>query len=408
MKKILLTATSGLALLTASSVSAQDAGAPRGVASSHKPNEHTVACLQALSCDCSISAAMQTVIAEELGLERAKVLVGVARSLIAIGDNARATQTLNLALEEARSVRLTLITQEKIKEIAPLLARAGDLVNALTLAAELQIDSVRDKALAAIAAETAKGGDLAGAKQAIEKMQNRVRAFWERADAFVVAPSDQITAADIAGFEEQVRLLDKAEAKYRGIAYLAVIADKMGDTVRRDALLAEADELFPAVIGVSQRARVTLQRLQAMKKADLDDALVQASYELAALHGSRLRGSEIADFALEIGAIEAQNGLIANAVGRLPVFQKPEEKAEYISRLVNGDGSDNGLSLTYAATLDELSAIEGVYERDLARLTLLEGAIANKSRGLAVPIIEALEDDDNQALGLALLASIIE
>ncbi len=401
MKKIFLTAVSSLSLLTTTALSAQN-----GVASSHKPNEFTVACLKELSRDCAISASMQTVIAEELGLERAKVLIGVARSLIAINDTERAIQTLNLALEEARSVRLTLITREKIKEIAPLLAKAGELGSALELIQELQIDSVRDRTLEAIAEAVAAKGNLDSVMQVTANMKNRIRAFWKNASAYITVPVDQLSQSDIAAFEEQVRLLEKPEAKYRGIIYLAVIASRMGDITRRDALLLEAEDLFPAVVGISQRARAALQRLQAMNSAGLEPELVQASYEFAKLHGSRLRGSEVADFAKAIGAVEADIGLTVEAVNRLPVFQTPEQKAEYLSGLV-GNAAE-GLALAYVASLEELAVIEGVYERDLARLSLLEGAIANKSPDLAVPIIEALEDDDNQALGLALLAAIIE
>lgn len=405
MKNMFLSvATSSLLITTA--LSAQN-DVPKGVASSHKPNEHTVACLAAPTRDCAISSAMQTVIAEELGLERAKVLVGVAQSLIEIGDNERATQTLKLALEEARSVRLTLITREKIKKIAPLFVKAGDLGMALDLTKELQIASVRDKTLAAIAHEAVKLGDLAGAMQATAKMENRVRAFWEDAQAYVLASPDQLNGEMVSQFEERVRLLDKAEAKYRGIVYLAVIADKMGDMVRRDALLQEAEDIFPAILGVSQRARAALQRLEAMQHAGLDNGLVQASYDFAKIHGSRLRGSEIADFALAVGAIEAEMGLTSEALARLPIFQTPEQQADYLSRLVGNEEGIDSLKGTYDAALAEFTEIEGVYERDLARLTLLQGAIANKSSELAISIIKTLEDDDNQALGLSLLAAII-
>ncbi|UTW56392.1 hypothetical protein [Kordiimonas sp. SCSIO 12610] len=415
MRKIILTAIAGTSLLATTALSAKNTGqntgqngGQNGVASSHKPNEYTTACLEALSRDCAISSAMQTVIAEELGLERAKVLVGVARSLIALGDNDRAIQTLKLALEEARSVRLTLITQEKIKEIAPLLAKAGDLDEALKLSAELQIDSVRDKTLAAIAKETVKLGSLADVKRATSQMKNRVRAFWEDAESYVFAPADQLSLGEVASLEQEIRLLDKAETKYRGIVYLAIIAGKMGNTERRDALMLEAQDIFSAITGLSQRGRAAVQRLEAMVKAGVSDEFIQASYEFAKLHGSRLRGGDVTDFSKAIGAVEAKLGLMDVALNRVPVFPTPEQRVSYLSGLVNDNAAGGPLALAYASILDEISEIEGVYERDIARVMLLEGAVSSKSVDLSLPVIRALEDDDNQALGLALLASIIE
>ena len=80
------------------------------VSTEHRPNEHTMACLEAPTRDCAFTSALQTVIGEEFGIERAKVLIGVARAMIETGQKDQAIQTLMLALDEARSVRLTLVT----------------------------------------------------------------------------------------------------------------------------------------------------------------------------------------------------------------------------------------------------------------------------------------------------------
>ena len=57
---------------------------------------------------------------------------------------------------------------------------------------------------------------------------------------------------------------------------------------------------------------------------------------------------------------------------------------------------------------DRVTEIEGAYDRDLVRLTLLDGAIANEDAFLAQSIVVAVEDDDNQAYGLALMAPLLE
>jgi len=56
----------------------------------------------------------------------------------------------------------------------------------------------------------------------------------------------------------------------------------------------------------------------------------------------------------------------------------------------------------------EVADLEGVYERDLIRLQLLEGALSNKDIALASDIIRSVEDDDNQARGLVLAAILLK
>ncbi len=405
MKKIIR--TTAISMLTLPMLTVGVVGQSNTVASGHRPNEATVSCLGDPNRECAISAAMQTVIGEELGLERARVLVGVARALIELDDKERAVQTLLLALEEARSVRLTLITQEKIKQIAPLLARAGDVADAIEFAREIQIDSVRDRVYSNITEEAILHGDLSGALNAISKTENEARSFREELRVYSLAPVEMLTAEKVSELEIRIRAEAKPENMYRGIIHLAIMADRQGNTSRRDALYSEAEELFPSIQSLQLRGQAMISRLQAVELAGLDEDQLIASYELAVLHGERVRGGDAQkDFATQIGAIEMKIGFFEQAVARLTAFNTPEEKARYLAELVSPDGVQM-LGDYYATTLTELSAIEGVYERDLARLALLEGALGNRSVDLATNIVSALEDDDNQALGLALMAPML-
>ncbi|MBL4640091.1 MAG: hypothetical protein JKY57_06130, partial [Kordiimonadaceae bacterium] len=128
------------------------------VTNEHRPNRFTIACLEAPTRDCAFTAAIQTAINEEFGLERAKVLIGIARSKIATGQNEQARQTLMLALDEARAGDLSFATREKITEIAPLLARAGDTAGALALVEELEQPAIKDLVLFKIASEAGRIG----------------------------------------------------------------------------------------------------------------------------------------------------------------------------------------------------------------------------------------------------------
>lgn len=378
------------------------------VTKEHEPNEHTVACLEAPTRDCAFTAALQTVINEEFGIERSKVLIGIARSMIATGQTEQAKQTLMLALDEARSVNLSLVTKEKIAEIAPLLARAGDTAGALALSEELDNPTIKDTVLFKIAAEAAAAGKIADMRVALRQTQNQVRAFWRELSLLTRSPREALQAVDIADLSTRVRNVERAERRYKGLIQLAIIADRKGDAAERNALITEADELFTGVVGIHHRAEATAERAHNMFEAGMDPAFVNESYQLALKHGNRLRGMEIlAAFAGKVGAIEAASGNLDKALRRLEVFGSVAEKAKYLAQLQAGRDSSL-LAAEVRELLDTVSEVEGAYDRDLVRLTLLEGAIANNDSYLGRQIVEAMEDDDNQAYALALLAPLLQ
>lgn len=377
------------------------------IANSHKPNEYTLACLEAPTRDCAFSAALQTVIAEDFGVERSKVLVAVARALIETGQQSQAIDTLMLALEEARSVNLSLVTQEKISEIAPILARANDTAGALALVEEVQIDSVRQRVLIEIARENVTAGRVADANVALGQMKSPTRAFWQRLRMLPTAPVEALKALDLASLEAEVRAFDQSDRLYRGLILLAVLADKRGETDLRQALVAEADELFASLVSLNVRALATAHRLRSMYDGGLDAALIEESYALAQQHTSRIRSAETMEsIAGLIGVVEANTGRLDAAIDRMAVFTEVADKARYISSL-RADVDLAPLSAEVRTLLAEVVELDGVYERDLVRLQLLEGALSNKDLDLATNLIIAIEDDDNQAKGLALTAPLL-
>lgn len=393
-------------ILTALAVPA--AAQDLGVTQEHRPNEHTVACLEAPTRDCAFTAALQTVIGEEFGIERSKVLVGVATAMIETGQAEQAKQTLMLALDEARSVRLTLVTQEKITVIAPLLARAGDVAGALALVEELQNDSIQDMVLIEIAQEAIRAGQLADARVALSQMANQNRAFWRELSLLTLAPRQALSTVNMADLEARIRELDRPDQKYEGLVRLAVIADRRGNPGDRNALLAEADELFSGVVGITSRAEATASRARAMFDAGMDDAFVSESYQLALLHGGRLRNNQDqADFASKVGVIEAAQGDLDTALRRVEFFTEVDAKAAYIASLQTSSNLSI-LAAQFREVLGEIDELQGAYERDLVRLTLLDGALSNVDLYLARQIVEAMEDDDNQALALALMAPLLD
>ena len=387
-------------------MSASHTGLAQDLSSTDKPNVHTLACLEELNRDCAIKAALQTVIEEDFGIQRAKILTGIARSMIALGNMEDAQQTLMLALEEARSVNLTLVTSEKISEIAPLLARAGDTAGALALVEELAHKTVKDQTLLRIAEEAAATGTFADARVALAQLSNPKRAFWREISLFSRAGKEVIGAADRVTIEQIVRTEETAELRYRGFVLLAIMAEKMGQADLASQYLVEADELFQTILGQNMKAFIAADRARAMYDAGLTDQ-VEDSYLKAISYSGRLRatGPRIT-FADKIGSVEAANGHLAEAVARLAYYEDVKEKVRYLKHLKVGQPAGE-LRSAYDATLAEIAELDGAYERDVVRLDLMEAVIANKDLASAKQIVSAVEDDDNQAFALALLAPLV-
>ncbi len=383
------------------------------VTSEHKPNAHTLKCLEALSRDCTINAALQTVIAEDFGLERAKVLTGVARALAAVGDSERAQRTLALALDEARSVRINIAFQEKIKEIAPVMVQAGDMAGALAISEEVDIPKLRDQVLMRLSREATKIGSLPDARTALNQMENKRRSFWLGLVALSQASAEEITEADIKRFEMLVRALDRPDQQYRGFVLLGIAEAMRGSAGSASRLMQEADALFQSVLGFNLRADVTVNRLVDLYQAKVRGEVLADSYNLAILHGDRLRSQSAQEaFAMKIGAVEVELYQVDKALSRVAHFEDQFNRILYITSLVpsiKGKGA-NISGPVLAAVRQELSAlseIESAYDRDSQRLILLNAAYKAGNLDLMIEIIKQIEDDDNQAYGLALTTPLI-
>jgi hypothetical protein len=401
MKKILI--TSLLAMMTTPLIAQNDS-----VSQGHQPNQYTLVCLESPTRDCAFSAAIQTVIAEKFGVERAKVLAAVAKSMIATGQRDNAIETLNLALEEARSVNLSLVTQEKITEIAPLFARADDTATALTLVEEIVIESVHERTLINIARENMVAGRIADANVALGQMKSEARAFWQRLSLLTIAPNDALAAINLPELEAKLREYSMPSQLYRGLVLLSVIADKIGQPDSRQVYLVEADEYFQSILAMSERAIASAQRLRIMYDGGATRTLLEQSYTLANIHANRARGLDtLQTVALIMGPAEVGMGYLDPALRRLDVFTELSDKARYLSELKLIKEAPS-LAVETRALLLEVNELEGAYERDLVRLKLLDGALENEDITLALNIIKAIEDDDNQARGLALLAPLLD
>ncbi|GHF23016.1 hypothetical protein GCM10017044_16780 [Kordiimonas sediminis] len=389
----------GVLLIATTGISAQDVG----VSSDHQPNEYTQACLVSPDWDCAISAALQTVIEESLPLERSKVLVGVARAMIEAGDIQKGKDTLELAMAEARSARLDLVTQDRLKSIAPLFARSGDFSSAIALAEEITIPMLKDRTMIAISEEAILQQDPAAARVAINQISNKSRAFWQRLNMYVRVGSTALAGVDLNALHDEVKAIARADYRYRGLVSLAVLAYKQGNMDAFTQYSDEAADAFGSVYGGEQQAFAATMQLKAYVEGGMPQEYIDEALERAS---SLARNTSSAELALQLGPLEAKLGQSEAALSRLRLFSEPGLKAEYLASL-DFNGHMNGTSEHIKELLSDLSGLDGAYDRDQVRLILLENAIANKARSLALDIVATMEDDDNQAYGLSVSAGIL-
>lgn len=378
-----------------------------GVSSRHRPNEHTLACLEDISRDCSFRAAIQTAIDEELGLEKSKILVGVARSMVRLGDTDRALRTLELAIEEARSARLSLVMQEKIRTIAPLMAEAGDIASALALAEEVQIAGVKDRVLEEIALNAARKGDVASALVALDQVSAPRRAFWRRMEVYLYAPVSMLPAVDLLPFVEGIEAEGTPAANYRGLITLGLIERRRGNAAVAEQFFAQADAIFATVVSSELQAELLSLKLRAFYESGADSGELDGIFSDLAAPRGRLSRFSMEALSRRVGPIEAATGRAAAALLRLEQMNDLTEKARYLGSLSTGEPiAAHKAAIT--EVLGELSELESAYERDNLRLSLLDAAVGAQDLEMGIEIVRMLEDDDNQALGLALLAPLLE
>ncbi len=364
------------------------------------------ACLGAPTQSCALSAAVATAVAEELPIERARVLVSVARALADIGNQGQASATLALALEEARSVGINFVTQEKLKDIAPVYAQIGEGARAIELAQEIDVRIIREQVLSDILESAYANGDLATAQAAINLFANASRAFWEELNLLAHAPVDVVQGADFTAYEARVRDLTRPDQRMRGLVLLAVIAHKMGNSGERDALLDEASDQYDRIVSQSARANMGALRTSALLSAGINGDRFARSYAQARADGDRLRAfDDVRSFARRIGPIEVAQGDVDSALARLDRIGDIEAQARYLAQL--GPVDSFKVVEFYQNAADAVAEIEDRFERDRLRLVLVASAVRTARVDSAVGIARQIEDDDAQAAGLAAIAPIL-
>lgn len=376
----------------------------------NKPNQYTKDCIAAPTQKCALEAALQTVLNEQLGGERARVLIGVAEALIDLGQIDRAIRTLKVALNEARGAGLTLIYEEKIKDIAPLFMRAGDSASALALVDQTRYGANRDSLLSRLAKEAARRGDLAAMRVALGQIRNQNRAFWEQLNWMIEAPTGSLGVIDYPSLEQKILGYERSDSVHRGFTLLAGLAFKQGDEDVFQFYLDRAVNRFSALISEPIRLEQIARRIDILFRAGVPVDKIEPFYDdFAGMETKRIRGASFKTYSRLIIGYEAHTGRVEKALARLQVYEGIEIQMAQLPAVVAPASADYEAQLQdyYADSLTTLLPLESAFERDRARLSILRGAVQNNLTGAALSVISTLEDDDSQAVGLALSARLL-
>ena len=377
----------------------------------HRPNEFTQACLQAPSAKCAIEAALQTVIAEQLGGERSRVLVAVSEALIEQGKLDQAKQTLMVALEEAENSGLSLIYQEKLQQIAPLLARAGDPASALAVAGEARYGNIKDRVLRNVAREVVRLGDISAMRVSLQQLRNNRRAFWEEMTLLVEAPATALQALDLDSYLETIETMKRSDRRYRGYILLSALEFKRGNPDLSDQFIRKADGLFDRFVNNALKMEIASRRLDAMRRAGMPAEALEKSYALAIRMDTPLvQGVERWAFEELVMPYEAETGRLDLALSRLDQIIDLDRRTRFMETIIAAKAepmSVTALTDRYSTALNDIRALETVFDRDLARFSVLKAAVGNGLAQDALQIVAQFEDDDSQAAALALASGIL-
>lgn len=415
LKQSIVTSLSAVSfLILSSTVSSQDQAVQKDKTSIvnkvHLMHPAVKSCLANLTQNCSLTAAIKTVNDESQAMERAKVLLGVAESMISLGQKKRANFVLDLAEEAARSTQLSIAIQVALKDIVPLQARLGNYDKAIQLASEVKIKSVRDNLLSLAVQLKAKTGmaytELAAFSGKISKPN---KAFWIM---LKIMQEENITLAqpDIDSLRKQVQAITGSISNYRARASFAAILWKNGNKEEAQVIFDALDAEFVTFTNASVRARLAASKLSAMHYAGFDDQVLTVMLDFTKKQALSINSpDEQASFAEKVGPVEVRLGKVDAAVNKSNSFEQMMDQIEYIEKLATLHGkASSSLSRKIRFLSGALVDVEDAYERDVYRYRLLRAALAIQNKVLMIDLMKAMEDDDNQARGLALMAPLLQ
>ncbi len=366
-------------------------------------------CLSNPSRDCALAAALMVTADEELAITQVDDLIAVAETFARLGDPDRARATIDLAVEAAHNIGLTIATEQKLSEIVGTMAEIGETARAIAIAEGLGDRFRRANALGAIALARARTGDVAGAQETLGRIKVPLLALKYAVEMTEeIAEKGQVDDAAAAALEARLAQVDHRLLRALGYTRLAVLKARQGDIDAarrlRDTAAAERDY----ILDTADRARLFAGLARAALALGEADAYADAV--------SHARG-----LAMRVNADYDQTVAIADVVAALAAGGRVEEAVDLAERITDlrartrlisdlsrrRDAAQAVVPLAQQV-LAAAAAAESRFERDRARLAVAKALAAVGAVPRAVEVIAGIENDDAQAQALAALAQELD
>lgn len=402
MKPILTVSTAFLSLAGAAFAQGSPADA---VAQSAAMVEN---CLQSPSRACALGSALMVTAEEELAITRVDSLIEIADSFARLGDVDRARATLELARQAADDIGISIGTEQKLADIAPIDAAIGYTERAIATAEGLSDPILRVNALGNAALALARHGKAAEAERLLDRIDIPLVAMRYAVDLAEALAESGETIGDLAGLERRLGAVDNRLLKALGQSRLAVLEARAGRVEEAQRLYAEVEDALPYIGMPEERARLfaglASVRLALGDRPGYEDYAGRAANLAKGIRSDLDRMAALADVITALSA----GGHVDQAVALARNVTDLRDLNALVERLSRRKLSA-GAVLPLASHIETtLARSESRFERDRSRLALARALAASGSIGPAVAVIGAIESDDQQAQALAFLAPALD
>lgn len=370
-----------------------------------RPTDPVERCLANPSRLCALAAALKVTAEETLAIERVDTLLAVSGTFAELGDLDRARATASLARDAAEDIGISVGTEQKLTELAGVLASLGAHEEALATAAALEDRFQRAHAFGAVALAEAGSGDIAAADRALDRIEEPLLSLKYAVEVSEALSARAIAATDLSStLEARLAKVDHPLLRPLGYARLAALHARAGNDSKAAALEEKAADAYGYLNSNAQRARLAaalaLVDLAQGDRAGFDTLAQRAAYQARLVGASYDQAQAVSDAA----AAMAAGGRIDETVALAGLVEDLRAQSAFIDRLSRQQVAAEAVPAIAERVLRTAARDESPFERDRARLAVAEALARAGAVTRAIDVIAAIEDDDKQAQALAVLA----
>lgn len=381
---------------------AQADGAPARIADS------VTQCLDSPSQQCALAAALMITAEEKLAIERVDTLIALAETFARLGQDQRARTSAQMARKAAQDIGISAGTQQKLAALAPVLGVIGQTDEAIATAESLGDRYDIANALGRIALTLANRNEFDAVQDTLKRIEEPLLALKyavEATEAIVAngASEDGIAAAARL-LEARLEGVDDNFLQALGYARLAAMRARLGDNEEARRLATRAEEMGASINSAGRMARLqaslALVDLALGDRQSYDNRVSRAGDLAARVYSDYDRATAYGDV---IPALAAGDH-VARAMDLAERVKSIRTLTSLLERLSQGVAQDRVLEALAQLVLERTAEEDSRFERDRARLKVTQALVRVGATDQAARAIRAIERNDMQAHGLAVLA----